>query len=315
MAETEKTTETLQNEFFLDLFRRADKNDNGELSLSEFLNYFRDGVMSADELTDLFNEIDTGKNGTVEIDELTAHFQKRSAEFKDVFDALSTVNNAASACLKATFDQSGSEADQFLTRFFFKEVSEAIQSIQTPIDDTHAAMVTKALLRRPDVYPLQTVLNEDTPRSDVKPGYMLSGRTASRSQLAPNPQNLQNEVNRLAVLVDKLSGKANFGSFEQTDDYCCIISYKMEVQSDKASQFQQDLAKYTAGLRFNPHVLKCMSCYDSDIVHLYEIWEDSEARNSHKLSDCYRDFHRSLVDTLAETPGFQQMDTPRSWWC
>ncbi|XP_070444125.1 N-terminal EF-hand calcium-binding protein 3 isoform X2 [Equus przewalskii] len=43
---------------FQDVFRRADKNDDGKLSFEEFQNYFADGVLSPGELRELFGGID-----------------------------------------------------------------------------------------------------------------------------------------------------------------------------------------------------------------------------------------------------------------
>ncbi|KAM7384281.1 hypothetical protein PAMA_011566 [Pampus argenteus] len=44
---------------FIDILRRADKNDDGKLSFDEFKAYFSDGVLTAEELKDLFHTIDT----------------------------------------------------------------------------------------------------------------------------------------------------------------------------------------------------------------------------------------------------------------
>uniref|UniRef100_A0A674H3H8 N-terminal EF-hand calcium binding protein 3 n=1 Tax=Taeniopygia guttata TaxID=59729 RepID=A0A674H3H8_TAEGU len=43
---------------FHDIFRRADKNDDGKLSFEEFKNYFADGILSSEELWELFSGID-----------------------------------------------------------------------------------------------------------------------------------------------------------------------------------------------------------------------------------------------------------------
>ncbi|KAJ6663928.1 hypothetical protein lerEdw1_008882 [Lerista edwardsae] len=44
---------------FLDILRRADKNDDGKLSFDEFKAYFADGILSRKELHELFHAIDT----------------------------------------------------------------------------------------------------------------------------------------------------------------------------------------------------------------------------------------------------------------
>ncbi|CAG2212295.1 unnamed protein product [Mytilus edulis] len=48
-----------QSSIFLDVFRRADKKDNGQISWEEFVSFFADGVMGKEELETLFKQIDT----------------------------------------------------------------------------------------------------------------------------------------------------------------------------------------------------------------------------------------------------------------
>eukprot|EP00063_Salmo_salar_P059489 XP_014034324.1 PREDICTED: N-terminal EF-hand calcium-binding protein 1-like [Salmo salar] len=55
---------------FLDILRRADKNDDGKLSFDEFRAYFHDGVLTSDQLKELFNTIDTHNTDNVDTDEL-----------------------------------------------------------------------------------------------------------------------------------------------------------------------------------------------------------------------------------------------------
>lgn len=43
----------------LDIFRRADKNDDGKLSLEEFQAFFSDGTLNEEELEKLFHAIDS----------------------------------------------------------------------------------------------------------------------------------------------------------------------------------------------------------------------------------------------------------------
>jgi len=54
----------------LQVFRRADKNDDGSLSLEEFQTFFADGVLSSRELEELFRQIDTHKTNNLDTSEL-----------------------------------------------------------------------------------------------------------------------------------------------------------------------------------------------------------------------------------------------------
>uniref|UniRef100_A0A3Q2PPL1 EF-hand domain-containing protein n=1 Tax=Fundulus heteroclitus TaxID=8078 RepID=A0A3Q2PPL1_FUNHE len=47
---------------FHDIFRRADKNDDGKLSFDEFNAYFADGILTTEELQELFYSIDGRQN-------------------------------------------------------------------------------------------------------------------------------------------------------------------------------------------------------------------------------------------------------------
>uniref|UniRef100_A0A8C7N4V7 N-terminal EF-hand calcium binding protein 3 n=1 Tax=Oncorhynchus kisutch TaxID=8019 RepID=A0A8C7N4V7_ONCKI len=47
---------------FKDIFRRADKNDDGKLSFDEFNAYFADGILTTEELQELFYSIDGRQN-------------------------------------------------------------------------------------------------------------------------------------------------------------------------------------------------------------------------------------------------------------
>uniref|UniRef100_A0A8C5HZ52 N-terminal EF-hand calcium-binding protein 1-like n=1 Tax=Gouania willdenowi TaxID=441366 RepID=A0A8C5HZ52_GOUWI len=51
-----------QQNIFHDIFRRADKNDDGKLSFEEFNAYFADGVLTTEELKELFHSIDEQQN-------------------------------------------------------------------------------------------------------------------------------------------------------------------------------------------------------------------------------------------------------------
>uniref|UniRef100_A0A452UKL3 EF-hand domain-containing protein n=1 Tax=Ursus maritimus TaxID=29073 RepID=A0A452UKL3_URSMA len=52
------------------IFRRADKNDDGKLSLEEFQLFFADGVLNEKELEDLFHTIDSDNTNHVDTKEL-----------------------------------------------------------------------------------------------------------------------------------------------------------------------------------------------------------------------------------------------------
>uniref|UniRef100_A0A3B1JEA9 EF-hand domain-containing protein n=1 Tax=Astyanax mexicanus TaxID=7994 RepID=A0A3B1JEA9_ASTMX len=56
---------------FHDIFRRADKNDDGKLSFEEFKAYFADGILTTDELQELFYSIDGRQANNLDTDKLS----------------------------------------------------------------------------------------------------------------------------------------------------------------------------------------------------------------------------------------------------
>ncbi|XP_041755786.1 N-terminal EF-hand calcium-binding protein 1-like [Coregonus clupeaformis] len=77
---------------FLDILRRADKNDDGKLSFDEFRAYFHDGVLTSDQLKELFNTIDTHNTDNVDTDELCDYFSQHLGEYEKVLAALEDLN-------------------------------------------------------------------------------------------------------------------------------------------------------------------------------------------------------------------------------
>ncbi|KAL9975483.1 hypothetical protein ACROYT_G012645 [Oculina patagonica] len=61
---------------FLDVFRRADKNDDGALSFEEFKAFFSDGILSKKDLEKLFHDIDTHKTNNLDTSELCVSCEK-----------------------------------------------------------------------------------------------------------------------------------------------------------------------------------------------------------------------------------------------
>jgi len=66
--------ESVCNDLWRDIFRKADKNDDNKLSQEEFSNYFGDDYLTDKELSDLFVKIDSNSNTVIEVEELIEFF-------------------------------------------------------------------------------------------------------------------------------------------------------------------------------------------------------------------------------------------------
>jgi len=108
----------------LQVFRRADKNDDGSLSLEEFQTFFADGVLSSRELEELFRQIDTHKTNNLDTSELCEYFAKFWGPFEDIFATLDDFGSSISTAMNITAQQYSGQSfmEQFATRFLIKEV-------------------------------------------------------------------------------------------------------------------------------------------------------------------------------------------------
>ncbi|XP_069076557.1 N-terminal EF-hand calcium-binding protein 1 isoform X2 [Pleurodeles waltl] len=121
---------------FLDILRRADKNDDGKLSFDEFKAYFSDGILSAEELSELFHTIDTHKTDNLDTEELYDYFSQHLGEYENVLVALEDLNLSILKAMDKTKKdyQEATNLKQFVTRFLLKETLSQLQSLQNSLE-------------------------------------------------------------------------------------------------------------------------------------------------------------------------------------
>ncbi|TVK90426.1 N-terminal EF-hand calcium-binding protein 1 [Bagarius yarrelli] len=117
---------------FHDIFRRADKNDDGKLSFEEFKAYFSDGILTTEELQELFYSIDGRHTNNLDTDKLSDYFSQHLGEYLNVLSALEKLNVAILNAMDKTKEeyQGSSVLGQFVTRFMLRETSGQLLSLQ-----------------------------------------------------------------------------------------------------------------------------------------------------------------------------------------
>ncbi|XP_061520943.1 N-terminal EF-hand calcium-binding protein 1 isoform X2 [Phycodurus eques] len=201
---------------FIDILRRADKNDDGKLSFDEFKAYFSDGVLTPEELKELFHAIDTHHTDNVDTDELCEYFSQHLGEYKNVLAALEDLNVSVLKAMDKTKKdyQESTHLEQFVIRFLLKETTNQLQSLQSSLE---CAMETTAE---------QTRREKQGPAKPEVLSIQWSGRRSNRrlqrnNSLSPNNpiMSLVNsgvyeeeshwtvQVNRLQKLIDRLERK------------------------------------------------------------------------------------------------------------
>ncbi|XP_043946206.1 N-terminal EF-hand calcium-binding protein 3 [Protopterus annectens] len=229
---------------FHDIFRRADKNDDGKLSFQEFKNYFADGILSSNQLLEMFTRADKSHRDNLDTEQLCEYFSHFLGEYQRVLSALDELNIAILMAMdKTKLDyENSSTTEQFVTRFLIREVMNQLQSLQGSLECAmetiegqtcqgrnevqKSSMLSQRMGRRcgrrglksiclSPVEPYSSILNSGTSkrRKNVVPS---QNDTADLKELVKEPTGVYAEpenpwisqINRLQHLIDKLECKS-----------------------------------------------------------------------------------------------------------
>ncbi|NWX00183.1 NECA3 protein, partial [Caloenas nicobarica] len=327
---------------FHDIFRRADKNDDGKLSFEEFKNYFADGILSLEELWELFSGIDRRHSDNVDTEKLCDYFSAYLGEYRNVLSALEALNSAVLAAMDKTklSYESSSKMEQFLTRFLLRETMRQLQSLQASLECAVDSVEEQAGRERKDIK-----------RSETSVG-LRSGRRCGR----------RGQKNICLSPTDPYSGMLTTGTHSPVTDQCncCKAPLLLELQSlkdlglgspgamcwpwqlhivavsnllwlyptcclyvwwrgsraalcsgaDVAVPPRQALSQR----RSCPHSVSACKLTDEACFILYEFWQDVTSWRSHLQSSCSKTFQRSIVSLLESPELLTTMLFPASWW-
>ncbi|XP_041104747.1 N-terminal EF-hand calcium-binding protein 1-like [Polyodon spathula] len=317
---------------FIDILRRADKNDDGKLSFDEFRAYFSDGVLIGDELQELFHTIDTHKTDNLDTDELCEYFSQHLGEYHNVLGALEDLNISILKAMDKTKKdyQEASHLEQFVTRFLLKETANQLQSLQSSLE---CAMETTAEQTRQER------------QGPVKPEVLSiqwSGKRSNRrlqrnNSLSPNNPHFNivnsglpeedsqwiSQINRLQKLIDRLEKKElKLEPVEEevldgsTKSHILIVQRQLSVLEEELEEFRLALRQYIESATSQTgclHIAVQKLSNESRFI-LYEFWEHSNVWKNHLQTNYSKTFQRSNVDFL-ETPEIMTtMLVPASWW-
>ncbi|XP_035827419.1 N-terminal EF-hand calcium-binding protein 1 isoform X1 [Aplysia californica] len=317
---------------FLDVFRRADKNDDGFISWEEFVSYCADGVMGKEELQALFDDIDSHNTNNIDTEELCTYFAQHLGEFREVFSLLEDLNKKTTNVLYTTSKvyKESNRIDKFITRFIMREIIYQMSALQRPMEAASDILDTQAREERDDIKPLEVedVIKKPS-ASGIVPGRVV--RRAKRQVSAPGSLGevvewievnsgtgvMNSQVDRLSKLIDRLERKVNFDGFRDEevihgeDDTLLLVNREFTVTQDKLDEFQANLRAYvdvTQGFRGCLNV-SVRDLRDSNTFSLYEIWtsEEKQAQN------CDNEAFKTLMDQASEQSK-NSMKIPGSWW-
>ncbi|XP_065421782.1 N-terminal EF-hand calcium-binding protein 3 isoform X2 [Chrysemys picta bellii] len=300
---------------FHDVFRRANKNDDGKLSFEEFKNYFADGILSSEELWELFSGIDRHHSDNLETEKLCDYFSEHLGEYRHVLSALEALNTAVLAAMDKTKleYESSSKMEQFVTRFLLRETRTQLQTLQASLECASDTIEEQAGLERKDLKKSEVFIG---PRSGRRCGRRAQ-KTVCLSPTDPYSGMLTTgvcveadsqwvaQINRLQQLIDKLECK-----------HILVAQRQLSVTESGLEGFHQALQCYTevtAGQSCCLHVSSRKLTSEACFI-LYEFWQDVTSWRSHLQSNCSKTFQWAIIDLLESPELVTTMLFPASWW-
>uniref|UniRef100_A0A4W2HDG5 N-terminal EF-hand calcium-binding protein 2 n=2 Tax=Bos indicus x Bos taurus TaxID=30522 RepID=A0A4W2HDG5_BOBOX len=315
----------------LDIFRRADKNDDGKLSLEEFQLFFADGVLNERELEDLFHTIDSDNTNHVDTKELCDYFVDHMGDYEDVLASLETLNHSVLKAMGYTKKvyEGGSNVDQFVTRFLLKETANQIQSLLSSVESAVEAIEEQtSQIRqnhsRPSHGAVETWSGSPTP--PYAPNHKLmaaeQGKSFPPGTSDPKEDGLDAQISRLAGLIGRLENKTLWFDLQQhlsdeegTNMHLQLVRQEMAVCPEQLGDFLDSLRQYvrgTAGTRNCFHIA-AVRLADGVTFVVYEFWETEEEWKRHLQSPVCKAFRHVKVDTLSQPEAFSRISVPAAW--
>ncbi|KAJ8016466.1 hypothetical protein DPEC_G00007490 [Dallia pectoralis] len=316
-----------------DIFRRADKNDDGKLSLEEFQSYFADGILTLEQMQELYYSIDRQRTDNLDTDKLSEYFSPHLGEYLNVLSALEKLNVAILNAMDKTKEeyQGSSVLGQFVTRFLLRETNTQLQSLQSSLDCAMEAVdeqtCTRNTIKTPEDLSLQRLAKRPGRRLlknlCLSPKDPYSGMLTTGVSVEPDSQHWSSQVNHLHQLIDKLENESphleplNEDTLAGTyNSNILLVQRQLSVKEKDSEEFQQALNIYIDATTFqtnNLHV-SVQSFPERSCFIVYEFWQDRLSWISYLQSPISKTFQSCIIDVLEDSEMVSTMLLPASWW-
>ncbi|XP_075693677.1 N-terminal EF-hand calcium-binding protein 2 isoform X1 [Rhinoderma darwinii] len=313
----------------LDIFRRADKNDDGKLSLEEFQTFFSDGTLNEEELEKLFHTIDSDNTNNVDTRELCDYFANHMGDYEDVLSSLETLNLSILKAMDYTKKvyEKGTNVDQFVTRFLLKESANQIQSLLSSVESAVDAIDEQT---NPIRHCYKGPGMTDGWHEDPLPTYPSTRsstkelRKSIKSSCSDvKEEGLEAQINRLAELIGRLENKTlSFDLHQRLSDnentssaYLYLVRQEMQVSQKSVGEFCSSLKQYLKNVSGQGECfhVTAVRLPDSNTFIVYEFWEVEEEWKRHLQSGPCKKFQHIKVDTLTQPESISTMFVPAAW--
>uniref|UniRef100_A0A3P8V1L3 N-terminal EF-hand calcium-binding protein 1-like n=1 Tax=Cynoglossus semilaevis TaxID=244447 RepID=A0A3P8V1L3_CYNSE len=303
-----------QKQDVLLILRRADKNDDGKLSLDEFQYYFTDGILTEEQMQELYYSIDRQQTDNLDIDKLSDYFTPHLGEYVNVLSALEKLNVAILKAMDKT-KEVGFDGFSQLKYGKFKKLQSLQSSLDCAMEAVHDQGCTGRRITKPLELPVQRVTKR--PGRRIQKNMCLSP-TDPYSGIVEPDNHWGSQINQLEHLVDKLECERPqleplkedtlAGTYKSN---ILLVQRQMSVKERDVEQFQQALKIYTdaTGSHISVQNLPDRSCFI-----MYEFWQDQFHSNKFSHSSISKTFQRCIIDSLEEAEMVSTMLLPASWW-
>ncbi|XP_021264501.1 N-terminal EF-hand calcium-binding protein 2 isoform X3 [Numida meleagris] len=257
------------------------------------------------------------------------YFADHMGDYEDVLASLETLNLSILKAMDYTkrVYESGSNVDQFVTRFLLKETANQTQSLLSSVESAVDAIDEQTNPSRQCPGPASLALTEpwyDSPvPSYIPPGRVVpQGRGKSSQSGAPERRQdgLEGQIGRLAALIGKLEDKTLWFDLHQrlSDSestacaYLLLVRDEMTVSHKHLGEFCSSLKQYlksVAGERDCFHVT-AVKLPDGVTFIVYEFWETEEDWKRHLQSATCKGFQHVKVDALSQPEAVSSVAVP-----
>ncbi|NXV91942.1 NECA2 protein, partial [Calonectris borealis] len=223
--------------------------------------------------------------------------------------------------------ESGSNVDQFVTRFLLKETANQTQSLLSSVESAVDAIDEQTNPARH--YPSKAghgLMDAwyDSPVPSYSPTSRMVPREHGKSFQTGSPdtkaEGLEGQINRLAELIGRLEDKTLWFDLHQrlSDSestactYLLLVRDEMTVSHKHLGEFCSSLKQYlksVAGERDCFHVT-AVKLPDGVTFIVYEFWETEEDWKRHLQSATCKGFQHIKVDTLSQPEAVSSVAVP-----
>ncbi|XP_010209279.1 PREDICTED: N-terminal EF-hand calcium-binding protein 2 [Tinamus guttatus] len=271
-------------------------------------------------------------HSNVDTKELCDYFADHMGDYEDVLASLETLNLSILKAMDYTkrVYESGSNVDQFVTRFLLKETANQTQSLLSSVESAVDAIDEQTNPTRQYHGKGGHGLMDtwyDSPVPTYPPNSRLLPKEHRKSFPTGSPEakeeGLEVQINRLAELIGRLEDKTLWFDLQQrlSDSestacaYLLLVRDEMTVAHKHLGEFCSSLKQYlksVAGERDCFHVT-AVKLPDGVTFIVYEFWETEEDWKRHLQSATCKGFQHVKVDTLSQPEAVSSVAVPAAW--